>query len=45
MGGSDEPCGTATLMSIGKLGPEENIKHSANMGEFCANKLGIPKDR
>jgi len=45
MSGTTDICGTATFLSIGKLGPEENIKHSAAMMEVTEKRLGIPKDR
>ena len=44
-GGSVEPCGTASLMSIGKLGVEENKKHAAVLHEPFEKNLGIPRDR
>ncbi|RNA14851.1 macrophage migration inhibitory factor [Brachionus plicatilis] len=43
-GGTFEPCAMVTLMSIGRLGVEENKKHSkAIMCEL--EKLGIPPNR
>merc|ERR1712080_315015 len=45
MGRSTDICGTATFLSIGKLGPEENQRHSAAMMEVTERRLGIPKDR
>ncbi|GFG29196.1 hypothetical protein Cfor_04923 [Coptotermes formosanus] len=44
-GGSSEPCGTATLMSIGKLGVEENKKHAAALHDHIEKNLGIPRNR
>nr|ABM55630.1 macrophage migration inhibitory factor-like protein [Maconellicoccus hirsutus] len=44
-GGTEEPCGYATLMSIGKLGIEENKKHAAAIYEHLLKHLGIPGDR
>ena len=44
-GGSTEICATAHFYSIGKLGPEENQKHTAAMMEVTERTLGIPKDR
>lgn len=44
MKGTSEPCALITVLSIGRLGIEENKKHSkAIMTEL--NKLGIPGDR
>ena len=43
-GGTNEPCAYVSLMSIGRLGVEENKKHShALMGAL--EKLGIPSSR
>ncbi|CAF0742811.1 unnamed protein product [Brachionus calyciflorus] len=43
-GGTFEPCAYVTLMSIGRLGVEENKKHSkVIMNEL--EKLGIPPNR
>jgi phenylpyruvate tautomerase len=42
---STEPCGTATLLSIGKLGVEENKKHAAVLFDHIEKNLGIPRDR
>ncbi|KAF4531610.1 hypothetical protein B566_EDAN017855 [Ephemera danica] len=39
------PCGTASLMSIGKLGVEQNKKHAAALHSHCEKYLGIPKDK
>lgn len=44
-GGTNEPCGFATLMSIGQLGIEENKKHAAALYDHVCKHLGIPKDR
>lgn len=44
-GGNDKPCGTATLMSIGCLGVEQNKKHAAVLYQILDKELGIPKDR
>ncbi|XP_067015105.1 macrophage migration inhibitory factor homolog [Anabrus simplex] len=44
-GGTTEPCGTATLMSIGKLGVEENKKHAVVLYDHVEKYLGIPKNR
>jgi phenylpyruvate tautomerase len=42
--GTNEPCAVVNLMSIGRLGVEENKKHSnAVMSEL--NQLGIPSTR
>lgn len=41
-GGSDEPCGQASLMSIGQLGTKENIKYSKVLFEKINQLLGIP---
>jgi len=44
-GGNDKPCGTATLMSIGCLGREQNKKHAAVLYPILEKELGIPGDR
>jgi phenylpyruvate tautomerase len=44
-GGSTDPCGTATLLSIGKLGVEENKKHAAVLHDHFEKNLGIPRNR
>jgi len=44
-GGSSEPCGNASLMSIGQLGIAENKKHAAVIYEHIEKTLGIPRDR
>jgi len=43
--GSTDPCGTAMLLSIGKLGVEENKKHAAVLYDHIEKNLGIPHDR
>ncbi|XP_064460337.1 macrophage migration inhibitory factor homolog [Ornithodoros turicata] len=44
-GGTEEPCATANLYSIGRLGKEENIKHSAAIFKHVENTLGIKGNR
>lgn len=44
-GGTTETCAIARLMSIGKLGVEENRKHSAAVSEFVEKNLQIPRSR
>lgn len=44
-GGTSAPCGYATLMSIGELGPERNQAHSAVLFKHLKETLGIPPDR
>lgn len=44
-GNDDKPCGTATLMSIGCLGVEQNKKHAAVLYPLLKKELGIPDDR
>ncbi|XKL64705.1 hypothetical protein PGB90_004791 [Kerria lacca] len=44
-GGTDEPCGFASLMSIGQLGIEQNKKHSAVISDYINKQLGIPPNR
>lgn len=44
-GGSDKPCGYATINSIGALGVAENKKHAAAIYDHVHKKLGIEKDR
>ena len=43
-GTTEGPCGQATLMSIGKLGETENIKHSKALSEKIS-QIGIPANR
>jgi len=43
-GTEEGPCGQATLMSIGKLGEEENLKHSKAISDKI-EEIGIPADR
>ena len=45
LSGTSDVNGLATLLSIGKLGPQENQKHSAVMSQVTEKVLGIPKDR
>merc|ERR1719430_1143805 len=45
MGGTADVCGTATFLSIGNMGAEQNQKHSAAMMQVIEDCLGIPKDR
>ncbi|CAI9737628.1 Hypothetical predicted protein [Octopus vulgaris] len=44
-GGSDDPCASVYVASIGKLGPDVNKDHSANIGSFIHETLKIPMDR
>jgi len=44
-GGTNDPCASATLMSIGKLGPEENKAHAAAIYPIVNKHLGVPEDR
>nr|AAT77698.1 macrophage migration inhibitory factor II [Branchiostoma belcheri tsingtauense] len=44
-GGSDAPCCLIDLMSIGKLGLEENKTHTAAICDHVKKHLGIPGDR
>jgi len=44
-GGSEEPCANAFFMCIGKLGPEENKVHAANLFPVISKHLGVPQDR
>ena len=44
-GGTNEPCATATLLSIGRLGSEENKKHSNCIMNQLEKSLGIPPSR
>ncbi|XP_064081534.1 macrophage migration inhibitory factor homolog isoform X2 [Macrobrachium nipponense] len=43
-GGTLEPCGTGQLLSIGKLGVEENKVISAKIFAEVEKTLGIPND-
>merc|ERR1719289_822666 len=42
-GGSDEPCANVFFMCIGKMGPEENKAHAANLSPVIAKHLGFLK--
>ncbi|XP_050302930.1 macrophage migration inhibitory factor homolog [Anthonomus grandis grandis] len=44
-GGTNEPAGQATLMSIGALGVAENKKHSKALFEAIEQTIGIPPNR
>ncbi|KAI3381023.1 hypothetical protein SNEBB_005015 [Seison nebaliae] len=44
-GGTTEPCALMHLTSIGKLGPEENKKLTANIMEHISKNLNIPQNR
>ncbi|KAK6191623.1 hypothetical protein SNE40_003266 [Patella caerulea] len=44
-GGSNEPCGTAELSSIGRLGIEENKVLAKTIGEFLEKQLGLKQNR
>lgn len=44
-GGTDDPCALLDILSIGKLGREENKKHSAVLSDYVGKHLGIDKDR
>jgi len=43
--GSTEPCAHVTVMSIGNLGNDENIRIASEVGDFIESELGIPKNR
>jgi len=43
--GTDAPCGTATLMSIGCLSLEQNKNHSLVLSSILQAELGIPDKR
>lgn len=44
-GGEEGPCAIAVLMSIGKLGVEENKKYSKILSDHVNKNLGISPDR
>ncbi|KAI5634220.1 macrophage migration inhibitory factor (MIF) domain-containing protein [Phthorimaea operculella] len=44
-GGSTEPCAVANLMSVGRLGVEENKKHAKVLYELVEKELGVSKER
>lgn len=44
-GGTNEPCAYVTLMSIGRLGIEENKKHSNAIMNELERSLGISPAR
>lgn len=44
-GGTNEPCAYVTLMSIGRLGIEENKKHSNAIMNELEKLLAIPPSR
>lgn len=45
MGGTDDPCAQATLMSIGVLGKEKNKSLSAVISDHVNKQIGVPGDR
>lgn len=45
MGGTNEPCAQATLMSIGALGKEKNKALSLTIGDHVEKQIGVPSDR
>lgn len=44
-GGKADACAHASIMSIGRLGVEENKAHSAVIFEAVEKLLGVPADR
>jgi len=44
-GGSTEPSVQSTLMSIGHLGPEVNIKHTKAITDTISKALGVKLDK
>ena len=44
-GGEDGPCAIAVLMSIGKLGVEENKKYSKILSDHVEKHLGVTPKR
>merc|ERR1719483_805734 len=44
-GGTDEPCANGFFMCIGKMGPEENKIHAANLYPVICKHLNIQEDR
>lgn len=44
-GGKADACAQASLMSIGRLGVEENKAHAAAIFEAVEKLLGVPQDR
>ncbi|GAB6028733.1 hypothetical protein CHUAL_004553 [Chamberlinius hualienensis] len=44
-GATGEPAGLAKLLSIGRLGVEENKRYSAIIGEHVEKNLGISKSK
>lgn len=44
-GGTQEPCGQASLLSIGALGVDENKKHSKALYEAIEQAIGVPRSR
>ncbi|XP_047475541.1 macrophage migration inhibitory factor-like [Penaeus chinensis] len=44
-GGTFDPCGSAILMSLGKLGVEENKTYASKIYAVVEKYLGIPNDR
>ncbi|KAJ8312146.1 hypothetical protein KUTeg_009519 [Tegillarca granosa] len=44
-GGTTDPCASVELYSIGKLGPDFNDEHAAEIGKFISAKLNVPIDR
>ncbi|KAM9329013.1 macrophage migration inhibitory factor [Gastrophryne carolinensis] len=44
-GGSTEPCGVASLSSIGKIGGTQNKSYTKLISDILSKKLGIPCNR
>ena len=44
-GGVEGPCAMASLTSIGKLGLNENKKHSKALAEHVQKHLGVPPNK
>ncbi|XP_060533679.1 macrophage migration inhibitory factor homolog [Cylas formicarius] len=44
-GDATKPAAQATLMSIGALGPKENVKISKALAEVVEQSIGVPSDR
>lgn len=45
MGGTNEPCAQATLMSFGELGIERNRDISAKIAFYVNHQIGVRADR
>lgn len=44
-GATHDPATVISIKSIGAVFPDDNIRHTAAITEFCGKELGLPKDK